>query len=405
MIPTLVSLAGVPDAVLPPGVYWATLAEIEAAFATTEHRQWLFEGILDVAEALRRAGCRNMYLGGSFVSARERPNDFDGCWDPTNVQPAALDPLFLNFDDDRAAQKWRYRGEMFISGMSTGSGGTYFEFLQTHKETGDAVGMAERHARQLARYAELSLSLAEDVHASAVAATDPDQKARLANGFHKLGRAMRQSIALEAKFVRDRARDQRDANLDAADARRAAVKRRQDQVRAAVERQIYCEVEPHDAPAWLADLTERLEEEALYDDFDDESVEAHIDRLAADLGLTGEAVRDYVPRSQRPRFLGPRLGDGSAFADLLGDDDDDDEDGDEDEDDAAPDEAGESPETPPEPPPPASTPPEPEAAPEPEPPPEPPPPDPPPPRPPDPEPYLPPWERHPNGHFPGGSGY
>jgi hypothetical protein len=269
--------------------------------------------------------------------------------------------------------------------------------------------MAERHARQLARYAELSLSLAEDVHAAAVAAEDPDQKARLASGFHKLGRAMRQSIALEAKFVRDRAQDQRAAETAAADARRAAVQRRQDQVRADLERQIYCEVEPRDAAAWLADLTERLEEEALYDDFDDETVEVHIARLAADLGLTGEVVRDYAPRALRPRFAAP--GHGAAgltrvFNALLGGDDDDDEDI---EDDEAPDEdppAGgprapppETPGAPPEPP-------ERQAAPEPEPEPEPPPEPPPrPPDPPPPAPYIPPWELQPHGRFPGGSGY
>ena len=262
--------------------------------------------------------------------------------------------------------------------------------------------MAERHARQLARYAELSLSLAEDVHAGALAADDPDKKARLANSFHKLGRAMRQSIALEARFVRDRNRDQREARTDAAEAARAAVRLRQDQVRAALERQIYCEVEPGDAPAWLADLTERLEEEALYDEFDDESVEDHIARLAADLGLTGEVRRDYTPRALRPRTLAPRLSPADyarAFGDLL--DVEDDEDEDEAPDDDAPAE-GEG--DPPDPPPPERS-----AAPEPSPqtPPEPPPPELPPPPPPDPPPapYLPPWERQPNGHYPGGSGY
>jgi len=275
--------------------------------------------------------------------------------------------------------------------------------------------MAERHARQLARYAELSLSLAEDVHASALAAEDPDQKARLANGFHKLGRAMRQSIALEARFVRDRVRDQRAADLDAAETARAAVKRRQDQVRADLERRIYCEIEPHDAPAWLADLEERLEEEALYDGFDDETVETHIERLAADLGLTGEVRRDYTPRSQRPRAPGPRLSPAEfaqAFGDLLGRDEDEDLEGDEDDEDEAPQAvppaslaADADDDDPPDPPPPTPPPREREAAPHPEPPPEPPPAEFRPPELPPPEPYLPPWERNPNGHFPGGSGY
>lgn len=272
--------------------------------------------------------------------------------------------------------------------------------------------MAERHGRMLARFAELSLSLAEDVHAAAVAAEDPEQKARLANGFHKLGRAMRQSIALEARFVRDRARDQRAAQTDAVEDARAAVRRRQDQVRAIVERRIYCEVEPCEAPVWLADLNERLEEEALYDGFDDETVEAHVARLAADLGLTGEPRRSYTPRALRPRFPSPLRADAAdAFADVFdtdeaGDEDDEDEDpGDSAcDDDALPKGPDNHPaDDPPRPPPPEpEVPPVPEPEPPPEPEPEPSPPDPPPP---DPEPYIPPWERQPMGRFSGGSGY
>lgn len=288
-----------------------------------------------------------------------------------------------------------------------------------------AEDMGQRHARMLSRYADLSLSLAEDVHAVALAADDPDRKARLADGFHKLGRAMRQALALEARFARDQAADRRLAEAGAADARRAAVTRRQEQVRAKVERQIWCEVEPRDAPAWLADLNERLEEEALYDGFDDEAVQAHIDRLSAELGLTGETVRDYTPRALRSRLLSPRdLA--PAFSRLFGrlsDEDDEDEDdaGAFDDDDEAPDDdpppggqgaaRAEAPFEPARPPPvpapraPECNPPEP-PTPEPPPPePEPPPDPPPPPQLPPPEPYIPPWERHPNGVFPGGSGY
>lgn len=225
--------------------------------------------------------------------------------------------------------------------------------------------MAERHGRLLARYAELSLSLAEDVHAAALAAEDPDQKARLASGFHKLGRALRQSVALEAKFVRDRAADQRAAEACAAETARAAVRRRQDQVRAALERRLYEAVDAEDAPDWLADLDERLDEAALYDGFADESVEDQVARLSAALGFAGAS--DVAP----------------AVGETIDPDDEDD---------------GETPDvTPPEPP---------ERPPAPEPPPDPAPMAPPeaPPDPP-PDPYVPPWERPTNGRHPGGSGY
>lgn len=141
MIPSLVTIAGAPNDVLPPGVHWATLSEIEAVFAQTVHRSWLFEGILSVAAALKAAGCRSMFIGGSFVTSKEKPDDFDGCWDPIKVQHQLLDAVLLDFENGRAAQKWAYRGEMFPSTMKSGPSGTYFDLFQTEIETGAAIGI------------------------------------------------------------------------------------------------------------------------------------------------------------------------------------------------------------------------------------------------------------------------
>ena len=291
-----------------------------------------------------------------------------------------------------------------------------------------AETMAERHARQLARVAELSLALAEDAQAAALATPEATDKATLCVAFQRMARSVRQSIALEARLVRDQTRDAREAEAHAAAETGAAVETRKRQVRADLERQVVCEIDPREAEAWLADLDERLEEEALYDGFLDEPVEAHIARLTADLGLTGEVVRNYIPRACRPRS-GPPVAlsrDYQAIYDeLLGRcEDDEEEEADEPDDDeveaspaspaggGGPPEGGwrgsataeTSPASPlhhPEdgPPPPTE-----EERPPPEPEPEPPPPE---PGPPDPPPYIPPWERlRPGQSWPaGGSGY
>lgn len=147
MMPPLVKLLGGHFDVLPPGVHWASLAEVEARFAVNEHRAWLFEGIVQVGAALARAKCRRMFLDGSYVSDKPRPNDFDGCWDPTGVTPLLLDPVLLDFKNERAAQKSKYRGEMFISTMTNGAApssdpsSTYLEFLQTDKPSGLKKGI------------------------------------------------------------------------------------------------------------------------------------------------------------------------------------------------------------------------------------------------------------------------
>lgn len=86
------------------------------------------------------------------MSGKERPDDFDGCWDPARVQGALLDPVFGDFDNERAAQKWAYRGEMFPSTMGTGRGSTYFEFLQVQKDTGAEVGIVGIRLRAETRF-------------------------------------------------------------------------------------------------------------------------------------------------------------------------------------------------------------------------------------------------------------
>jgi len=159
--------------------------------------------------------------------------------------------------------------------------------------------MAERHSRQLARYAERALALAEDVCDTALATPAPEQKARCAEAFHRLGQALRQSIAWEARLARDHARDLKAAETEATEVRTGAVRRRHDQVRAGVERQIYAELEPSEAAVWLADFVERLEIEVLDDKFLDEPLDDHIARLSETLGLTGETPHDYVPRACR----------------------------------------------------------------------------------------------------------
>lgn len=147
MLPPLVKVPGGHFDVLPPGIHWASLAEVEARFAVNEHRAWLFESIIQVGAALARAKCRRMFLDGSYISSKVRPNDFDGCWDPVGVAPLLLDPVLLDFANERAAQKAKYRGEMFISTMAnaadptTDPSATYVEFLQIDKNTGQRKGV------------------------------------------------------------------------------------------------------------------------------------------------------------------------------------------------------------------------------------------------------------------------
>lgn len=131
------------DGLLPPGIHTtASWQEFAHRFGHTPHRQNLLSGMKTALLGLRRAGCRVVYVDGSFVTAKKHPNDFDICWDITGVNPALLDPLLLKLDNSRVAQKVKYLGEFFPAQIPEGvSGKTFLEFFQTDKATGNPKGI------------------------------------------------------------------------------------------------------------------------------------------------------------------------------------------------------------------------------------------------------------------------
>ena len=103
---------------LPPGVHWAEWEEVVERFGTTPWRLQLLNGFKSGFELLKRAGCRTVFLDGSFVTAKQVPRDFDACWDQDGVDMALIDPVFLEFDRGRAAQKARFLGEFLPAGWT-----------------------------------------------------------------------------------------------------------------------------------------------------------------------------------------------------------------------------------------------------------------------------------------------
>jgi hypothetical protein len=93
MIPDFVDI-GSPWKILPPGIHKATMKEIEACFAISEHRKQLFLGLQEGVRALCNAGCRIILLDGSFITEKPTPKDYDVCWDPRGVDISKLDPVF-----------------------------------------------------------------------------------------------------------------------------------------------------------------------------------------------------------------------------------------------------------------------------------------------------------------------
>jgi len=131
------------EGALPAGVHRATWNEFKARYGANTHRSRIIGGMLEALRSLKAAGCQTVYIDGSFVTEKALPNDFDGCWDIRNVDPAKLDPILLTFANRRAAQKAKFKGELFPTSIQAVSGRTYLEFFQHDSRTGNRKGIVE----------------------------------------------------------------------------------------------------------------------------------------------------------------------------------------------------------------------------------------------------------------------
>jgi len=109
-----------PDGNLPPGIHLATWPELVERFGVNAHRRSLLEGLYNALVALRSAGCPTVWINGGFVTLKEQPGDYDGCWEIGGVRVEELPRVFLVFEERRAAQKERYRGEWFPVRLGSG---------------------------------------------------------------------------------------------------------------------------------------------------------------------------------------------------------------------------------------------------------------------------------------------
>jgi hypothetical protein len=130
------------DGLLPAGVHEATWEEVRARFGHTAHRRRLLAGLEKALAALHTAGCERVLLDGSFVTDKERPEDFDACWEEAGVDLAKIDPTLLDFTNKRARQKARFRGELFPASAPANPAGSPFEmFFRTDRATGREKGI------------------------------------------------------------------------------------------------------------------------------------------------------------------------------------------------------------------------------------------------------------------------
>jgi len=130
---------------LPPGVHWAEWEEFQEIFGTNLTRQRMVDGLELAMMQLKAAGCRTIYIDGSFVTTKQKPGDFDACWEDNGVDINYLQsiaPTLFNFALRRAEQKIKYKGEIFPSNYPANDSGTaYLDFFQFDTRTNTRKGI------------------------------------------------------------------------------------------------------------------------------------------------------------------------------------------------------------------------------------------------------------------------
>jgi hypothetical protein len=200
------------------------------------------------------------------------------------------------------------------------------------------TSLTDKQARAeaiLGELAELGLMLARDLAAQARGCEDPADAERLAQAFNKTSRAVRLTLALDAKLERDLARMAREdaefaerraeaalglAEQQARALRHAALdappspaQRHKTRVRNLLNRLIWNESEGDEEEYEILgeDVDARLHEAAQCEAFTDVPVEVIAQRVAADMGLSGELVLT-LPAARKAAEAAPP---GPALAD------------------------------------------------------------------------------------------
>jgi hypothetical protein len=179
----------------------------------------------------------------------------------------------------------------------------------------DAAPTAERREQMLGLLAEKTLALACAVQQRALEAETAEEMAQLSHAFVRLGRSVRQSIALHARHEKDRLSGEHEAAEAKAQVRGQAIERRKQQIEDGVEAILCADWDPKieqdegESSELVRSLRERVEDLSEGEDFLDIDPDQLIAQLCEDLAV--EAARaDAVlaPHKTASRAASPEPG-------------------------------------------------------------------------------------------------
>jgi hypothetical protein len=166
----------------------------------------------------------------------------------------------------------------------------------------------------LSRLAACDLSAAERVHSRLMAAEETADIAELGRTYQRIARSLRQTLALKARFKRER--EAADKGARPVKAGGVEVAQRVRAVRAAVARVIWNEAEGEEAADHEEDLDDKLSVEILMSGFCAEPLDDQVARICLEMELSAEAALRWrelpdPPGSDDPPD--PPPGDGPDF--------------------------------------------------------------------------------------------
>ena len=181
----------------------------------------------------------------------------------------------------------------------------------------DATPTAERREQMLGLLAEKTFALACAVQQRALEAETSEEMAQLSHAFVRLGRSLRQSIALHARHERDRLRGEHEAAEAEAQARGQAVGRRKQELARGVEAVLCADWDPEieedggESFQLSTALRERLDDLSEAEDFLDIDPDQLIAQLCDDLAVEAARADVVLAPHKRARAAAPQPGPGS----------------------------------------------------------------------------------------------
>jgi hypothetical protein len=126
------------NGILPSGIHWSTIEEVKDKLCFSVKRTELIVGLEQAIISLKSAGCKTIYLDGSFSTSTKEPNDIDVCWELIDVNLDVLyiiEPVLFNFDFKRKAQKDKFGCEFFpADSIAEPPDKTYIDFFQQDRD-------------------------------------------------------------------------------------------------------------------------------------------------------------------------------------------------------------------------------------------------------------------------------